>query len=655
MSVNAKMTAIADAIRNKTESSELLTLDDMASAIDSLECEELIQHAEIPLYVKNEVLSIANKVQSVKKDDSIIFLAMSDNHHYGEQQYSDTSVDSSGVQTNTSNLHGAMGAKSLAYLLDFDFMAHLGDATWGGKTTTSTLLNSQCDELFDWIGEAHKNIPCFHAIGNHDTGIYYHEQMIKDGNTGVYTESGSVLYEKYTALSDSENTVFGDTSNGGYCYRDFPNKKLRVFLLNTSEKLVKDQKDQGTYGAQRVWFANALLDLNNKTDASEWGFIVLSHYPADYGANISLSELLKAYVEGASFAIKDPISSYFAGDGTNTTVSFSSKNKARFIAQFHGHVHNFLYSKLYSYATGSGVQYDAWRICVPNGQYNRENYYTTVGSYTDINFKQDTSYPKIIGNADDTSFVVNVINPSEEVIHSFCYGAGYDRTIGYAKTVYYNISYSLSNITMKNGHSSIEENGSYTDNIIVADGYELKTIKVTMGGVDITSSCYSDEIISIDNVTGDIVITAVATEIVSYKNELPISTDASGAVYNGTGYKANTYLSGGNDGTRSGIYASGFIPCKKGDILRFKNCHIQSAQGNHRFALYDANKTFITNGQFSMAQLSSWSGIVVNYGSDGYVSDMTMGHTYCNNMAYVRFCCSYLGADSIVTVNEPIE
>ena len=80
-----------------------------------------------------------------------------------------------------------------------------------------------------------------------------------------------------------------------------------------------------------------------------------------------LSNLLKAYVAGSSITI--------SGDGsTSKTYNFSGKNDARMIVQLHGHVHNFLTSKLYD---STQTQYNAWRMCVPNGQFNRENYYTT--------------------------------------------------------------------------------------------------------------------------------------------------------------------------------------------------------------------------------------------------------------------------------------
>lgn len=649
MALTDKLTAIANAIRAKSGKTDTLTLDQMPTEISALTTEEIIQHADIPDYVKKEALEVAQKVRSVQTDESIVFLAMADSHYYGAQGESgvDTYVDENGAQGNVCNLHGAMGAKILAYALDFDFMAHLGDATWGHKTTTSELLNSQVDTLFDMLRESHANLPCFHAIGNHDTGLYYHNEMISKGNTGVYTETGESLYNKFTALSASDDTVFGDTTYGGYCYRDFTEKKLRVFLLNSCDTHVYNQTDSAMLGSQRLWFANALLDLNSKTDATEWSYMVLCHYPADYGGMMPFSELLRAYVEGGSITITTE-------SGTSSTVNFSGKNGAKFIVQLHGHVHNFKTSKLYSYATGKGVQYDAWRMCIPNGQYNRENYYSTVGSYTDIDFSEDTSYTKTANTANDTSFVVNVINPSEEKIYSFCYGAGYDRVIGYAATVYYSVTATLKNVTNSNDAVSVENGKSYSTTLTPTDGYVFSSVVVTMSGVDVTSSVYSDGVITIPEVTGNISITATAVIELNVTNQLPISTDTDGSIYNGVGYKADTYLSG-NPASKTGYYTSGFIPCTIADTLYFKNVTMQTGNNYHRISAWDADKNFIANSQF--ATNNTQSHVNFNFGDDGNIESIsfTSNSSYYKNAAYIRFCCSYIGADSIVTVNEPIE
>lgn len=645
MALTDKLTAIADSIRGKTGKAGSLTLDQMATEISALSAEEIISHADIPGYVKAEALRVANLVESVRTDDSIVFLAMSDNHHYGAQAESDQYPDSTAIQTDTSNLHAAMGAKILAYALNFDFMAQLGDITFGNANTTSVLLQQQGNELLSFLREAHKDIPCFHAIGNHDTGIYYHNAMINSGKTGVYTESGEWLYNNFTALSASDNTVVGGTANGGYCYRDFADKKLRVFLLNTCETLTVNQQDNGTLGSQRKWFADALINLNSKSDASEWSFIVLSHYPADYGNTMPLSQLLKAYVEGTSITIS-------LETGSSSTVNFASKNKAKMIAQFHGHVHNFLVSKLHTYPTSGAEKYDAWRICIPNGQFNRENYYTTVGSYTGISFAEDTSYGKTANSAKDTSFVVNVVNPSEQKIYSFCYGAGYDRVIGYAATVYYSVTTNLTNATITGGTTSVEEKQPYTATLSVASGYEWKSVKITMGGTDITSSAYSNGAINIPSVTGNIVITATAEKKVLYINQIPISTDENGNPISDTGYLTNTYL-GSSDGAASYNWdweCTGFIPCKVGDIVRLKNVAFNKStnSGMNRLAFYDSNKAFIKmyNGGTTYDPEAVTD-------ADGNWTQFKVP-TVASGAAYFRMCCNGITASSIITVNQEI-
>lgn len=645
MALTDKLTDIADAIRAKNRKTEQMTLSQMAEEIGKLSTEEIINHAAIPDYVKAEALRVANNVQSALAADSIVFIAHSDNHHYAPQQSSDQYPDASGIQTTASNLHAAMAAKILAYVLRADFVAHMGDMVWGNGKTTPQILHGQVDALTSALDEAWEGIPEFRCIGNHDTGIYYHNAMIDSGKTGVFTESADYLYNAFTARSASDNTVFGGAGNGGYCYRDFPDKKLRVFLLNTSEALTVKQQDGGTLGSQRKWFADALVSLNGKADATDWSFIVLSHYPADYGNTMPLSELLKAYVEGNSISIA-------LESGSSATVNFSGKNAAKMIAQFHGHIHNFLVSKLHSYATGSAVKFDAWRVCIPNGQFDRENYYTTVGGYSGISFKDDVAYGKTANSSKDTSFVVNVINPSEQKIHSFCYGAGVDRVVGYAATVYYSVNAALTNVTLTGGASSVEKGMPYTATLSIASGYEWGTVKITMGGADITSSVYNNGAIDIPSVTGNIVITATAQMKVLYINQIPISTNANGAVISDTGYLENTYLgsSNGAEGYNWDFECTGFIPCKVGDIVRLKNVFFSKTtnSGSNRVAFYGSDRAFIKI--FNAGQTYDTQAVA---DGDGNWTQFTVP-SVAAGAAYFRLCCDGITAASIITVNQEI-
>lgn len=84
--------------------------------------------------------------------------------------------------------------------------------------------------------------------------------------------------------------------------------------------------------------------------------------------------------------------------------------------------------------------------------------------------------------------------------------------------VYYSVTSTLTNCTINNSTKTVVEGGSYAATITAKDGYELKSLTVTMGSSPVTVSGGS---ISIASVTGDIVITAVAEEVkASYTNIL---------------------------------------------------------------------------------------------------------------------------------------
>ena len=76
----------------------------------------------------------------------------------------------------------------------------------------------------------------------------------------------------------------------------------------------------------------------------------------------------------------------------------------------------------------------------------------------------------------------------------------------------YTITKNLTNATLSNSATSVNENSSYSATLTANSGYELSTVTITMGGADITSSSYSNGTITISNVTGNIVITANATQ-----------------------------------------------------------------------------------------------------------------------------------------------
>ena len=74
----------------------------------------------------------------------------------------------------------------------------------------------------------------------------------------------------------------------------------------------------------------------------------------------------------------------------------------------------------------------------------------------------------------------------------------------------YTITKNLTGVTIDNNATSIEYGDSYSATIIPNDKYNIDTVKVTMGGKDITSSAYKNGKITISKVTGKLEITATA-------------------------------------------------------------------------------------------------------------------------------------------------
>lgn len=618
----------ADRIRAKTGDTSKIVWDaekGFGDAVDAISGNEKIQHAEIPDYVKTEALSVAEKVKAVLKSDSIVFLAVSDFHHAGEQ------TDNWQTNINAGNLHACMALKALAYVLpEIDFACMLGDVTFGSKTTTEALLKSQIAEINGWLDEAYKGIPQFRTVGNHDTGEY--STLV--GADYLYSVIG-----KYC-----EGAVYGSTEYG-YCYRDFVNKKLRVICLNTCEGETTGGSSASYIcsPAQRLWFAQTLYDVGSKSDAASWSVLVLAHYPLDYGGTYPMSNIVKAYVEGGSTT------------ENGTVVNFNGHNAAKFVANVHGHNHCFQFGKLHSVTNGQGTPFDAWRMCTPNACFYRNN--SGVTTIYGISFGDPTAYDKTAGTGKDTAFNINVLNPSEQAIYSFCYGAGIDRTIGYAATVYRSITNSLSHVSNSNVAVSVEDGAAYTAILTADSGYTMGDVVIKMGGIDITSTAYtaSTGAINIASVTGDVTITAVATKVVTYTNLVLTAVDSSGA---SAPYTDGKYLgSNGAPSDMSGFVTTGFIPFDGGanHIYRIGGEGIAWNTYGCRIAWYQANYSL-------KGSPTSYDKIGASIYYPTKVEDANAAAAFGTNAnvappigaAFFRVSAKGSGANLIVTLDEEI-
>ena len=142
---------------------------------------------------------------------------------------------------------------------------------------------------------------------------------------------------------------------------------------------------------------------------------------------------------------------------------------------------------------------------------------------------------------------------------------------------------------------------------------------------------------------------------VSYKNWIPNSVDASGNIYNGNGFKANTYINNGNEGTSNGKYATGYIPCKIGDVIRFKNMTFTATNAS-RITFFDEDKKYISqcNGNSSYNMDTKFQGVKDSDGNYIQLNIVAVAGITAGAQ-WIRIHCPSITTDSIITINEEID
>lgn len=162
------------------------------------------------------------------------------------------------------------------------------------------------------------------------------------------------------------------------------------------------------------------------------------------------------------------------------------------------------------------------------------------------------------------------------------------------------------------------------------------------------------------SVTGE---ASAETSAGSYTNQLPISTDTDGSVYNGVGYQAGYRLNSSGvvkEITESyfdaAVCTTGFIPCAVGDTIRIRGMVIDPADEQasaYNIHVYDAGRA--TVGYAAWNTLENHA--VIETDADGYITAITLaeGTTMGNTeTAYLRLCAKNITAGSIITINEEI-
>lgn len=271
----------------------------------------------------------------------------------------------------------------------------------------------------------------------------------------------------------------------------------------------------------------------------------------------------------------------------------------------------------------------------------RRNESDWQGLINAINAKEGSSFrDKCIAFAAELGFTAAEINAYRKAMID-----GNPEDISLPQT--YTITVTLVHATLSNTATTIKSNESYTATITPADGYTLTggSVTVTMGGVD-ASSYYSNDVISIPSVTGDLVISVTAVE----------ATVEITNIIDTIGISANTRLStsSGDNRTQSGYAAIGankdaasLIHLVAGDVLRIKGASLPAATD-----YYSAVAIHSTDGTFSTATYLyaglGWNNMV--FASSGDMITVTSKGEHYIRMSFV---CTDASA-VVATINQEI-
>lgn len=448
-------------------------------------------NGDIPTYHYIESARVVDNILALKSahPNSLIFGAVSDIHVYiGNETYESKSI--------TAIKNAAFALETVGAMVDCDFIANLGDNCWENGIDTDNALSGAKTSI-NSLKPAFDRLDSFNSPGNHDKS---------DDTQKQYNLIG--IHNDFDVASATVIRGFG--------YKDFANKKVRVICLNTCDYLNASGGCALSY--EQKDFLMRALDLSAKTDYAEWQILILSHIPldwngGDYNFYTDLQTILNAYEDGttasitvnSSYAKNETPNNYATYSSGKLTYNYSGKNSAKIIANIHGHVNTNKVSKI--------ANTNIARIATANTNpdLNKTESYPEYGDYS-ITTTEANKIKKVSGTAKDTSATFYCIDLDEQVIYSIGYGADIDRTIVYKDAVIYGVSYNLTDVTSSNTVNEVAEGSAYTTTLSVGSDYALDTVAISMGGIDVTSSVYSNGVINITEVTGDIVITATARD-----------------------------------------------------------------------------------------------------------------------------------------------
>ena len=473
------------------------------------------------------------------------------------------------------NYGSKMSPKLLKYLYQHTGMTK---TNFGGDIVNNEATDyDTMSYLWEWRNQL-KGLPNHHSVvGNHD-----------DGNEPNNLFSEQYIYGYLLAAEETPDIVRGNS--GLYYYIDNPAEKTRYLYLDTAY--------QGFNANQQVFVKEALLST-----PENWHIIAISHIWYDTIYNGALREV------GALSKNVSTVLDMF--DKYNSRIGDYEKCKGKVEFCIGGHTH---------------LDY--------NGSYNgiliilvaTDSQHTGGANFT-YGENTEASVNGIIADYDANKVEVVRI------------GRGKSRTVSLNGDKYYSVKNNLTNVTTSNKSTQIKEGNSYETTLTTSG--TITYVVITMNGIDITESAYNADtgVISIAQVTGDIVITAIA-EVENITNTNMLET---------VGYQSGKRINSSGVESESGThFITGFIPFTKNDVLYGSADIFNEFDVKCNIVVYDENKKFITNAVRYVD--NSYNTIVTT--TNGFVFsplNASEGTSYWENVAYVRITSLNITENSVIT------
>ena len=494
--------------------------------------------AVIPDYWKVAVDNLEATIEALQQDgaDAFQFLWLSDIH---------------GVHSKTKNI-GAV----LRYTMDkynIPCVIASGDIMSQSSHGSVSSVWTEYDQLKAMLSPV--DVDEFIAVkGNHDgawgspvsidgTNVYY---LYNIGTKQIY----NALYRRQ---AKDRTRVFGE--DGTYFYVDVHD--MRIFMLNSHTDGDSSLDENGyakynsmknsVYGKKQLqWLCDSLNTMRSGQKA-----IISAHVPLNGSLDGDIVVgIITAFNNKDTYTGSKTISAnYWGTDSEYSNISISAdftNATGKVLAYFHGHNHKDYINTSYSFP------------CIA---------ITTAGG----DVRDTDAVERVVGTITETAMDIVTINDTG--IYMTRLGAGSDRYILVDNTVVntYSVTNKLTNCTTSSKVISVEEGKPFSTTVTVNSGCELKSVKVTMSGVDITSDVYVDGVITIPEVTGNVVITVYASKIDTGSANYTNLADPTNSEWK-DGYR----ISSSGISEQSGKTVCNPISCKQGDVIRVKGVEFEA-------------------------------------------------------------------------------